>query len=90
MNVTVDLQSIINNDIIDIKQVTEMQLSSFLPLKDLHRMQWNYTDSNGDVTLLHRDSQKNKYQRQKQAQSLNVVVNPRNIRTFVVNQDINH
>eukprot|EP01084_Bolivina_argentea_P192595 330586_1 len=88
-NVTVNLQSIINTNIIKIENVTEMQLSSFIPINDLNRMSWNYVDENGNVKILNKDNNYIKNKRKKEMETMNVVMNPRNIRTFVVNQKIN-
>eukprot|EP01084_Bolivina_argentea_P163978 285172_1 len=86
-NITIDLNSIINNKIINIKNSTEMTLTSNIPLTQLNRLPWNIKTDNGNIkTIRHPliEEKRRKLQREKDKNPI-INISPRQIRTFIVN-----
>ena len=90
INETINLQSIFDNNYLDLQFVTEMTLTANLPLNKLNRLKWKYKINDDDDTfILDKDNKYKKLKLEKEVEALEIVMNPRNIRTFVVNQVIN-
>ena len=91
-NVSIDMNNIIRNDILLINQSIEMTLTANLPLSELNRLQWNIKDENGNVKRINQGNDiKRKLKdrsKNKNGNSDSIVMKPRDIRTFVINQDV--
>lgn len=87
-NVSLDLHEIFNDNVLKINNQSEMTLTSNIALKDLHRISWNVEMENGDIQTIRNEfdeNQRRKKQFVKDQDSV-IMINPRQIRTFVVNQ----
>ncbi|ETO35260.1 hypothetical protein RFI_01799 [Reticulomyxa filosa] len=77
---TIDLSMIFNPAVISIEQATEMTLTASLPLANLHKLQWTIADEDGNVRVINR--------KKTLSQGTVITISPRQIRTFVVNEDL--
>ena len=84
VNVSVDLKSIFDKNVISITNVTEMQLTAMLPIEKVKRLKWKYKTQDGNVEILDKD-QVITEKRRRDKSPTNIVMSPRDIRTFVVN-----
>merc|ERR1712176_920333 len=87
VNKTISINDLFN--FIQITNVTEMTLNGIIPLQDLNRLKWKVqTNKDGDVVVMDKDNYTKKQILKKEADSLQINMIPRDIRTFVVNQNI--
>jgi hypothetical protein len=84
--VTVNVSSIIDPSIVMVTNMTEMTLVANLPLADLHRLPWNVQDKDGKVRRVNTGEEI--HARLKSVTANSVTINPRQIRTFVINEDV--
>merc|ERR1712066_424268 len=85
----IDLSKILKTNVLNVRNSTEMNLLSFLPLANLERLPWNVEMENGEVKRI-RDEKSENERREKQKkmdESTMVEMNPRDIRTYVINVD---
>jgi len=84
-NVTIDVNEILNSSILTINSFTETTLTANLPLSELHRLPWIISE-NGQVRKVNTgETFKRRLQSVKDTE---VTLSPRDIRTFVVNEDM--
>merc|ERR1712176_429249 len=86
---SIDLSKILKMNVVNVRNSTEMNLLSFLPLANLERLSWNVEMEDGQVRTI-RDEKSENERREKQKmmdKSTTIELNPRDIRTFVVNAD---
>ena len=86
-NVSIDLSSIFNPSILNIKQSTEMNLFGTIPLANMHRLPWNVKDKNGNIQRI-RDEKYEQNRRELQKikdQSPIINLSPRDLKTYLVN-----
>ncbi|ETO05267.1 hypothetical protein RFI_32129, partial [Reticulomyxa filosa] len=79
---TINLSTIFNPNVVPVNQVTEMTLTANLPLANLHKLQWNIVDEDGNVRVV------NGKKKTAATQGTVTTLSPRQIRTFVVNEDL--
>jgi len=86
-NVTIDINQIINSSIVTINEYTETTLTANLPLSELTRMTWLITDENGEVRKVNTGANVQR-RLQESVKDTEIVLTPREIRTFVINQQM--
>jgi len=83
---TIDLSQIFNPSVLNINEITEMTLTANLPLADLHRLPWNIQTLNGEINKI--NTGESIRRRLQNTNNFTIEILPREIRTFVVNQDV--
>jgi len=86
---TIDLSKILKSKVLTLRNSTEMNLLSFLPLANLERLPWNVEMENGEIVRI-RDEESEEKRRRKQLmmdKASTVQMKPRDIRTYVLNCD---
>merc|ERR1711902_372815 len=63
----IDLSKILKTNVLNVRNSTEMNLLSFLPLANLERLPWNVEMENGGEVVRIRDEAKEDERREKQA-----------------------
>merc|ERR1712110_795252 len=86
---TVDLSKVLKTNVLTLRNSTEMNLLSFLPLANLERLPWNVELENGEVVRIRDEVSEDKRRRNQvmKDQSSEVTLEPRDIRTYVINVD---
>merc|ERR1712173_136368 len=89
---SVDLGKVLDGKVLTLRNSTEMNLLSFLPLANLERLPWNVEMGKGGKVVRIRDEAKEEKRRKKQAmmdkaKDNTVELKPRDIRTYVLNCD---
>ena len=90
-NVTIDINNVISSNILSINSSIEMTLTANLPLSELNRLSWNIKDNDGNVKKVNDGSdikRKLKSVKSGSQSSSSLTLNARDIRTFVINSNV--
>eukprot|EP01083_Nonionella_stella_P244393 850642_1 len=80
VNETIRLNHVFDVDILNIVNVTEMNLNANIALKDMKRLKWKMMDINGENVVMNKDTKWRNEAIAKEAKSLTVQMSPRHIR----------